>query len=91
MSRKCRDAEARLYEYLDGEMGWFKRWRLRRHLKSCPPCHDGYAFEARLKQKVREDCADEVPAELWNRLQTFIRQNAETDGSAEPTVGGSDV
>jgi mycothiol system anti-sigma-R factor len=91
MKRKCRDAEARLYEYLDGEMSRFRRWRLRRHLEACPPCGDGFSFEARLKQKVRDGCADEVPEELWNRISMFLRHNGVTDASAEPTAGGSDV
>ena len=23
---------------LDGELGWFRRWRMARHLKACPSC-----------------------------------------------------
>ena len=79
MSKKCIDAEARLYEYLDGEMGPIRRWRLARHLKKCPPCGDGYSFEAKLKEKIRTDCVDEVPEELWNRIRTAIRHN-DSDG-----------
>jgi mycothiol system anti-sigma-R factor len=91
MKKKCLDAERRLYEYLDGEMGRIKRWRLKRHLKACPPCEDGYSFESKLKRKIHDGCAEEVPEELWNRISTFIRHNGVTDASAEPNAGGSDV
>jgi mycothiol system anti-sigma-R factor len=91
MKKKCLDAEARLYEYLDGEMGRVKRWRLSRHLRKCPPCHDGYSFESALKDKIRAGCADDVPEELWNRIRSLFRQSDVTDASAEPMAGGSDV
>lgn len=81
MKAKCRDAEAKLYQYLDGEMGRFSRWRLRRHLRNCPPCSEGYAFEEKLKRKVRDECVDDVPKELLDRIKTFLRQNGPTDTS----------
>ena len=73
----CQDTESKVYEYLDGEIGRFRRWRIRRHLRKCPPCSDGFQFEAKLKEKIRSANVDEVPEELWNHISTFLRQNSE--------------
>ena len=91
MSHNCEEAQAKLYHYLDSEMGFYRRWRVRRHLRRCPPCSGGFSFESKLQQKIRSDCVDEVPEELMQRITSFIRQNGPTDTSAEPTAGGSDV
>jgi len=91
MKRDCSEAQAEVYEYLDGEMGFLKRWRMKRHLRDCPPCTDGFSFESKLQQKIRQDCVDDVPEELLARVKTFIRQNGPTDTSADPNAGGSDV
>jgi mycothiol system anti-sigma-R factor len=91
MKSKCRETQEKVYQYLDGEIGVLRRWRMRRHLRQCPPCGDGFSFESRLKQKVREDCVDEIPEELMSRINSFLRKNGVTDPSAGPTAGGSDV
>jgi len=91
MKSDCRKAQAKVYRYLDGEMGRLARWRVTRHLRRCPPCTDGFSFEAKLQQRVRADCVDDVPEELMVRITTFLHQNGSTDTSADPTAGGSDV
>ncbi len=91
MSRECEEAHKRIYHYLDGEIGPYRRWRIKRHLRRCPPCHDGFDFEAKLKMKIRDNCVDDVPEELYDRLRAFLRDNAPTDASADPNAGGSDV
>ena len=89
MKPDCRKAQAQVYHYLDGEIGFYRRWRIRRHLRCCPPCGDGFSFESELQRKVREDCVEDVPEELLIRLKTFLRQNGPT--GVDPTAGGSDV
>jgi len=69
----------------------YRRWRIQRHLRRCPPCTGGFSFESKLQQRIREDCVDDVPEELMARLTTFLHQNGPTDTSADPTAGGSDV
>jgi mycothiol system anti-sigma-R factor len=91
MKPDCRETQEKVYQYLDGEMGVLRRWRVRRHLRRCPPCGDGFTFESHLKQRVREGCMEEVPPELLSRISSFLRQNGGTDPSAGPTAGGSDV
>ena len=72
---KCAEAHRRMYTYLDGEIGILRRWKIRRHLRRCPPCFDGFEFETKLKGKIREGCAEEMPRELYDRLITSLRQN----------------
>jgi len=91
MKSDCRKAQAKVYLYLDSEMGFYRRWRVRRHLRLCPPCADGFSFESKLQQKVREDCVEDVPEELLDRVKVFLRDNGPTNPSADPTAGGSDV
>lgn len=75
MSKQCDETKARVYNYLDGEIGFYRRWKIRRHLRKCPPCTDGFAFESKLKQKIRDDCVDDVPEELYGRLSAFLKEN----------------
>ena len=91
MTSDCHKAQVKVYHYLDGEIGRYRRWRIQRHLRRCPPCTDGFSFESKLQQRIREDCVDDVPEELMARLTTFLRQNGPTDTSVDPTAGGSDV
>lgn len=76
---RCEQVQAQLYQYLDRESTWYRRIRVRWHLRRCPPCGDGFRFEARFQAKVREGCVDDVPEELYERLRTFLSQN--TDGT----------
>lgn len=73
----CTETIEHLYSYLDGETSRLQRWRMKRHLRRCPPCEDGFVFEERLKVRVREGCREEIPRELVERLQTFLRGHAD--------------
>jgi len=66
-----------LYIYIDGEATVLRRWRVRRHLRRCPPCEDGFVFEEHLKVRVRQGCREEIPRELVERLRTFLQGHAE--------------
>jgi mycothiol system anti-sigma-R factor len=91
MKSNCRETQEKVYRYLDSEMGPYRRWQVRRHLRRCPPCTDGFSFESSLKQRVQEGCVDDVPEELLTRIKAFLGQNGRTDTSVDPTAGGSDV
>jgi len=91
MRSDCHKAREKVYHYLDGEVSRYRRWRIERHLRRCPPCTGGFSFESKLQQRIREDCVDDVPEEFMARLTTFLDQNGPTDTSVDPTAGGSDV
>jgi mycothiol system anti-sigma-R factor len=75
MSRYCEKSAALMYSYLDREITVFRRIRIQMHLHRCPPCADGFHFETRLKDRIRTGCHDEPPAELYDRLRTFLQQH----------------
>lgn len=75
MSNACSDAIERIYPFLDGELTWVHRVKIRWHLRNCPPCADLYGFEEKLKVAVREGAAEDVPDEVVDRLRSFLRSN----------------
>jgi mycothiol system anti-sigma-R factor len=82
MSHNCDKAKALAYRYLDGEMVWFRRLRLQWHLRHCPPCEQSFRFEAWLKQRVREDCREEMPTAVYERLRVVLSEFSLGDPSA---------
>jgi mycothiol system anti-sigma-R factor len=64
----CDKAIYRVYRYLDGELVFYRRWSIKRHLDRCPPCAHGFDFEVELRQIVSAKCRDEVPDELRRRI-----------------------
>lgn len=78
MSEHCDQALHEVYLYLDREMTWWRRRRVRQHLADCPPCYDGYSFERRLRIVVRQRLAEEVPPELIQRLHLALNDERAT-------------
>ena len=78
MSHNCEDTQGQVYLYLDNELTMWRRFRIWWHLRRCPPCGDGFVFEEKLKMRIRSDCVEEPPRELYDRLRTFLREQ-ETD------------
>ena len=79
MSKYCEKSAAKMYSYLDREMTVVRRMRVKVHLRRCPPCADGFDFEERLKQRIRRDCREEPPPELYDRLRAFLQQHGASD------------
>lgn len=75
MREKCSEAIAQVYQYLDAEMTWWRRKRVRWHLRKCRGCDGAFRFEAHLKSLVRRGCAEDAPPELLERLRSFLREN----------------
>jgi len=71
----CEDAVAHVYFYLDGEIGWYRKTRIKYHLKKCPPCMGAFSFESRLKNIVRERLQEEPQPEVMQRLRAFLEDN----------------
>ena len=70
----CEKAQALAYRYLDGEIVWFHRIRVSRHLRRCAPCEHGYHFEEWLKQRVHDGCHEEIPTPVYERLRAVLRE-----------------
>ncbi len=79
----CDKVVNEVYTFLDGELTGVRRSMIEYHLRKCSPCTDSFHFEERLLLLVKRSCSDgeEVPAELFDRLQALIRQEA-TEGTS---------
>jgi len=82
----CEKAGFRVYGYLDGELRFYRRWKIRRHLGKCPPCAQSFDFELEVRQMVSSKCRDECPDELRRRIeQALADQHSEpADREAAP-------
>ena len=75
MSRGCQHAVEYVYHYLDEEITWSRRVRIKWHLKRCDPCDGAFGFEHRLKTMIREKGRDEPPPELYDRLRALLQED----------------
>jgi mycothiol system anti-sigma-R factor len=82
MSRACEHAIEHIYFYLDSEITWYKRLRVRRHLRKCRHCCDAFDFEAHLKALIRQRGHDMAPPELFERLRALIDQETAEEPGA---------
>lgn len=77
MRAECDHAVDFLYQYIDEELTWARRLRIRWHLRRCGRCLGAYEFETRLKARIRRCGRDEPPQELFDRIRALIEQEAE--------------
>jgi mycothiol system anti-sigma-R factor len=68
----CREFEAKLWAFLDGELDAGACAELRAHLEACPGCLDHYRFEDALRVFVRRCCRESVPETFRRRLFRLI-------------------
>lgn len=71
----CAEAAARVYPFLDGELTWVRRAKVRWHLRACTRCEAAFVFESYLKAKVSEGLAEECPDDVVERLRGFLADN----------------
>lgn len=65
----CNEALARLFEFLDAEIGDVEGDRIRAHLADCEPCLSEYDVSDHLKRLVRRSCSEVAPTELHLRIR----------------------
>jgi len=82
MKHSCDRALSLAQRYIDGEIVWFRRIRVERHLHRCRQCDEGILFERRLKQRVRDGCHEEIPMVVYERLRAVLREYAQGDDPA---------
>ena len=86
-TEQCQHALRVMYEFLDNELPESGRCHVEKHLDECIPCLEAYEFEAELKQVISQKCRDDVPPELYARVQFQLR--AEIEGN--PPLGGMPI
>ncbi|MEO7555290.1 MAG: mycothiol system anti-sigma-R factor [Acidimicrobiales bacterium] len=69
---ECDEALHTIYEYLDGELTDERRAQIQAHLDACPPCFEGYDFEAELRTVIAKKCIEQVPDSLRARVAAAI-------------------
>jgi mycothiol system anti-sigma-R factor len=69
---ECDDALHAIYHFLDGELNDDRRAQIQAHLEECPPCFEGYDFEAELRIVVAKKCIEQVPDSLRDRIAAAI-------------------
>jgi mycothiol system anti-sigma-R factor len=69
---RCEEVIARLFAYLDGEIGPETRAEIDRHLQSCRGCYSRAEFEKTLQAKLRQAGGEKAPAALKLRLQSLL-------------------
>ncbi|GMQ92687.1 MAG: hypothetical protein BMS9Abin12_0164 [Acidimicrobiia bacterium] len=74
----CENAVEYVYQYLDDEMTYTRKARIKWHLKRCGHCMSAYQFEESLKLRISAGGKSEPPEELFDTLRALIRQERNT-------------
>jgi mycothiol system anti-sigma-R factor len=64
----CEKCEEVMQPYLDRALSDAERQEAEQHLAACSYCAKRYRFEESLRQFVRKCCAEQMPAELKQKL-----------------------
>jgi len=64
----CRDAEARLDQFVDRELTADEIEEVQHHLDSCPPCLQKFRYESQVRRLVRLACSELAPSSLRMRI-----------------------
>lgn len=79
----CREAAARIYEYLDRELTPHLALEIERHLEACAGCYGNFEFQrAFLEFLARRGRAVRAPEELRRRISQLIRASQGDDQSS---------
>ena len=70
----CDHAVEYVYQYLDEEISFFRKSRIRMHLRHCSNCTDAYEFEYKLKTVIRDRGRSDPPPELFDTLRALIEE-----------------
>ncbi|MQA96162.1 MAG: mycothiol system anti-sigma-R factor [Streptosporangiales bacterium] len=65
----CSDVLAKVYAYLDGELGQSDCGDIQQHLDECGPCLEEYGLDQIVKELVHKHCGrDTVPEDLRDKV-----------------------
>ena len=68
----CKEAIAKLAEYLDGELTSVVQKQLEAHLKTCPPCRAYLATYRKTKELAANVSRVDMPEDLKARLRALL-------------------
>ncbi len=74
MTAGCDHAVEYVYQFLDEELTWWHRARIKWHLRRCSHCESAYEFESKLKSVIRQRGRSEPPPELFDTLRALIEE-----------------
>jgi anti-sigma factor (TIGR02949 family) len=69
----CKKAARAVYDYLDGQMGWWRAVGVRRHLHRCRGCADAVEFERAFLLRIRTACPEQSCPELEAKVRELLR------------------
>jgi mycothiol system anti-sigma-R factor len=72
----CEDLAERIERFLDGELDAVEARELGTHLEDCLRCTQDRELRARLRELVREGCAERAPAQLVDRVRARLHEVA---------------
>ena len=79
----CRDAVARLWEFLDRELPETDHLAVEQHLAFCRRCCGELAFARELRGLLATSTGEMLPEEVRGRLEDVIECLDEIDGTAD--------
>ena len=68
----CAEAVEKVYPYIDGELTWIDKAKVRWHLRACTNCEAAYEFEKRLKTRIHDQLREDCPDDVLDRLKDFM-------------------
>lgn len=84
----CEDLAERIERFLDGDLDPAAARELDAHLDDCLPCTAERELRARIRQLVREGCAERAPAELVERIRARLAGLADDRGTVGSVPDG---
>jgi mycothiol system anti-sigma-R factor len=70
----CDNAVEYVYQYIDDELTYVHKARIKWHLRRCGHCLSAFQFEQSLKRKIEDGGRTEPPPELFDTLRALIQQ-----------------
>ena len=71
--------------YGGGELPWWTRLTMRRHVHACPQCQEEFALFRETAEAVREETAEMPAGVQWDRLAAEMRANVRVGIAASDT------
>ena len=68
----CKQALAKVYEYIDGETDAQSELEIRKHLSTCESCYGEFQFERMIKDKIKSLTATKHKTDAFAKLEKIL-------------------